>query len=332
MGSTVSRYLISARSSILRALERDRAGDARRLDLHPRRCRQRGFPVRNWPGKLPGRPGACGVAPGSACGGAPGCWVAPGCCAGAPDGCARSCACCCCCSICLLLHLRDAEVNLPPDQHERGQHDGQDCVLLIGHFGTRSRRSARLKSSVIWSNGSDKAARRPISTSSCPEERPVAADSLTISLRRRRTRLRSTAFPTFRDTVKPIRTGPLSARARACKRNPRLAPCLRSRRPGNRIVSSAAPWMTPAPRRRTSGAEPLASSRAARGHHLAPARCRHACAKTVTAFAHQLARLIGPLHGSFSAGRQCPDSEVRQYLGTPRCELRNQRTLANLRF
>ena len=64
----------------------------------------------------------------------------------------------------LLLHLRDAEVDLPPDQHERGQHDGQDCVLLIGHFGTRSRRSARLKSSVIWSNGSDKAARRPIST------------------------------------------------------------------------------------------------------------------------------------------------------------------------
>src|SRR4051794_20344399 len=71
--------------------------------------------------------------------------------------------------------------------------------------------------------------------------------------------------------------------------------------------------MTPAPRRRTSGAEPLASSRAARGHHFAAARCRHACAKTVTAFAHQLARLIGPLHGSFSAGRQCPDSEVRQY-------------------
>ena len=32
------------------------------------------------------------------------------------------------------------------------------------------------------------------------------------------------------------------------------------------------------------------------------------CAKTVTAFAHQLARLIGPLHGSFSAGRQCPIS------------------------
>jgi hypothetical protein len=64
--------------------------------------------------------------------------------------------------------------------------------------------------------------------------------------------------------------------------------------------------MTPAALRQTSGTEPLASTRAARGHHLAPARCRHACAKTVTAFAHQLARLIGPLHGSFSAAASVP--------------------------
>ena len=58
-----------------------------------------------WPGALPGRPGACGVAPGTACGGAPVCGVDPGCCAGAPGGCCeRSCACCCwicfCFSIC----------------------------------------------------------------------------------------------------------------------------------------------------------------------------------------------------------------------------------------
>src|SRR5262249_39696627 len=64
----------------------------------------------------------------------------------------------------LLPHRRPAEIPLPHDQHERGQHDGEDGVLLVTHLGTRSRRSARLKSSVICANGSDKAARRPIST------------------------------------------------------------------------------------------------------------------------------------------------------------------------
>src|SRR6185437_457604 len=41
----------------------------------------------------------------------------------------------------------------------------------------------------------------------------------TISRRRRRTRLRSTALPTWRDTVKPTRAVPPSARQRACTRN-----------------------------------------------------------------------------------------------------------------
>src|SRR5262249_22685783 len=50
-----------------------------------------------------------------------------------------------------------------------------------------------------------------------------------------------------------------------------------------------------------SGAEPLASMRPALGQHFAPAFGRHARAETVTALAHQLARLIGPLHGCFSA-------------------------------
>src|SRR5207244_859233 len=59
-------------------------------------------------------------------------------------------------------------------------------------------------------------------------------------------------------------------------------------------------------RRAVSGAEPLAAARAARGEHTATAFGRHARAETVTAFAHQLARLIGPLHGSFSAQRDAP--------------------------
>src|SRR5262245_2847433 len=62
----------------------------------------------------------------------------------------------------LLLHLRQTEIDLPPDQDERGEHDGENCVLLVAHPDTR--RSARWKSCVICSNGNDSAARRPIST------------------------------------------------------------------------------------------------------------------------------------------------------------------------
>ena len=52
----------------------------------------------------------------------------------------------------------------------------------------------------------------------------------------------------------------------------------------------------------SSGAEPLASARAARGNDPAPAFGRHASAEAVAALAHQVARLIGPLHDLFSAG------------------------------
>src|ERR1700685_1433299 len=45
---------------------------------------------------------------------------------------------------------------------------------------------------------------------------PPPCESRTISRSRRRTRLRSTALPTCRDTVNPMRTGPSSARRRAC--------------------------------------------------------------------------------------------------------------------
>ena len=47
-----------------------------------------------------------------------------------------------------------------------------------------------------------------------------ASASLTTSRNRRRTRLRTTAFPTFLETVKPTRTAPASGRIRNCKMNP----------------------------------------------------------------------------------------------------------------
>jgi hypothetical protein len=49
---------------------------------------------------------------------------------------------------------------------------------------------------------------------------------------------------------------------------------------------------------RLSGAEAFAAAGAASGNDLAAALGRHAGAKTVTALPHELARLIGPFHGS----------------------------------
>jgi hypothetical protein len=45
-----------------------------------------------------------------------------------------------------------------------------------------------------------------------------------------------------------------------------------------------------------SGRQFLPAAIAARGNHFAAADSRHAGAKAVTALAHKLARLIGPLH------------------------------------
>jgi hypothetical protein len=48
--------------------------------------------------------------------------------------------------------------------------------------------------------------------------------------------------------------------------------------------------------------------RAPRRENLAAALGRHARAKSVPAFAHQFARLIGPFHGIFSAARLSIDA------------------------
>ena len=134
---------------------------------------------------------------------------------------------------------------------------------------------------------------------------PAAADSLTISRNRRRTRLRSTALPTCRDTVNPMRIAPpvtawprlhhegSAGNARTC-----------SPRPESRCGVSAA-------RRRRERALPsrtetLAPARAPRRDDLAAALGRHACAKTMPALAHQFARLVSSFHGIFSAARQDP--------------------------
>ena len=141
--------------------------------------------------------------------------------------------------------------------------------------------------------------------------RPVA-ERETTDLRRRRTRLRSTALPTFLVTVKPTRIGPLSPRFRACNTKAAvgaLAPVAAATKSA-RCLSRSMGAPHAAYRDMTSGAEPLAALGAPLRDDLAAAFGRHPGAITVTALAHELARLIGPLHGSVSAGRASAVSTV----------------------
>src|SRR5262249_227740 len=125
------------------------------------------------------------------------------------------------------------------------------------------------------------------------------------------------------------RTAPWSPRLRACRTNAAvgtLAPVAAARKSARCLSRSMAttpfvPWGA-------SGAEPLASARAARGNHLASAFGRHAGTKAVTAFGPQLARLIGPLHGLFSAGLygddDAPLARRTDPAASPRPRLRSQ--------
>ena len=133
-----------------------------------------------------------------------------------------------------------------------------------------------------------------------PGRRPGRGSaSRTTSRSRRRTRLRSTALPTFLVTVKPNARRPSSSRWRACSTNA-AAGTLRSAspRPGSPPVASTVPWKRATGCVPPSGGQPLAPARAPRDEHLAAALGGHAGAESVTALAHQLARLIGPLHVS----------------------------------
>src|ERR1700683_3511288 len=128
---------------------------------------------------------------------------------------------------------------------------------------------------------------------------PPPCESRTISRSRRPTRLRSTALPPCRDTVKPMRTGPASARRRACTtKAPTDArkPAAAARKSVRRLNRSMAAADMAADEMR-SRTEPLAALRAPGRQHPAAALGRHPGAKAVTAFAHQFARLVGPFHG-----------------------------------
>ena len=109
-------------------------------------------------------------------------------------------------------------------------------------------------------------------------------------------RLRSTALPTCFDTVNPTRTGPSSARRRACNTNAlaeALTPVDAARKSVRRVNRSMA-TTEKTPRSRT---EPLTPVRTPRRKHPATALRRHPGAKAVAALAHQFARLVGPFHG-----------------------------------
>src|SRR6202020_335408 len=109
---------------------------------------------------------------------------------------------------------------------------------------------------------------------------------------------------TCRDTVNPTRTGPVSARRRACTtKAPTDARCpaAAARKSVRRLHRSmAAADMAPADmatREMPSRTEPFAALCPPGRHHPAAALGRHPGAKAVTALAHQFARLVGPFHG-----------------------------------
>src|SRR5579872_2285384 len=130
----------------------------------------------------------------------------------------------------------------------------------------------------------------------------MAGSCFTNSRRRRRIRLRSVAVPFFLVTVNPTLTGPLSSRRRRCTtkaavavRAP-LATARKSARCLSRSMNKVSLRRGPA-----LGTQALAATGAARGENLAASGGREAGTEAMAALAHQFARLIGPLHGSFSA-------------------------------
>ena len=140
---------------------------------------------------------------------------------------------------------------------------------------------------------------------------------LTAALRRRLMRLRSTALPICRVTVKPNRGLPLRpARSRRRAPWPRArTPASPSARPCGRAGIRHAVFSVYEPRRRASCClrpcpghwPPIAAAASHADSRLRPlARRRattlrppvrgHALAETVPALAHELARLVGPFH------------------------------------
>ena len=173
--------------------------------------------------------------------------------------------------------------------------------------------SARRRSSIRRGKSAVRMSRRPITTTSALRSRWSTAAAWIAFRRRRLIRLRSVAWPTFLVTVSPKRKPAMSSRQAPLHRHPlRMKAAARGRRQEVRSFGQPPrPWngrRLRAPvahsRRECLRGQALAAMRPARGDDLAAALRRHAGAKAMPALADELARLIGPLHGSSPAARQ----------------------------
>src|SRR5262249_30446266 len=139
-----------------------------------------------------------------------------------------------------------------------------------------------------------------------------------ISRRRRRTRLRTTALPTLRLTVKPTRMAgcstPSGARSAgtgaAWSTNPGMAQrrpawARRKTRPFRRRPGRAAA------KRGRLGRQALAARAAAIGDDLAATHRRHAGPEAVPPLADQLARLISAFHDATPVNTRPPRGQRR---------------------
>ena len=287
-GSTVSRYCDQREIVDAPALERDRALHARRLDRDARARGEHGL-AREHLAARRRRRRRCG---------------APGGCAGLagrrrrlPGGrrcrrgrrrCGCCCACCCCCCLlALLLHLRHADEDTAsrsarsPTARWRGWcSSGRSCRAL--QRADRRRRCLRRLVSAAPANSAimrlerQRQARRAVRSARSHARclRRARHDSRTISRSRRRTRLRSTALPTFFETVKPTRAGAVvAALARLQHECAAPGPSRPRRRRGNPPVASAAPCRMPpaaAVRRSAACARARAAPRAPCGRPWSP--------------------------------------------------------------
>ncbi len=179
----------------------------------------------------------------------------------------------------------------------------------------RTRRNAVSRSTTRAVKGRSRVATRPTRTKSCPVLAWTGMIRSAAARRRRRARLRATALPTLRLTVKPTRIAgsfpeiPPSA-SRACRTKPGAAHFRRdlaTRRNSERRFRRATPGDTAC-----SGGEALAALGAPPGQNPAAANGRHTSTESVPALADKLAWLKGAFHApapaKFSTAviRSCP--------------------------
>ena len=188
--------------------------------------------------------------------------------------------------------------------HRRAQRNGGPAPRAGPSARSRDRpppqeaqqRAAPL--SAVYGRDCARLRRRRLWSLSVPRARPGTA-SFPVSSRRRDCSVK-VSTDTRRPRDDPLKFGPLGQAAKRLAGAAGPAILMQGVKAPFRGVftDTRTAGRRPKPKASRSGGELLAAARAARCKHLAAADRRRAGAKAVTTLAHELAGLIGPLHGS----------------------------------